>query len=133
MGEPANRIDHVGLWAVDLEAVRAFYETYFGCRAGPKYTNPAKGFESYFLTFPNGGARLELMCTPARFERPSGASMVGYAHLAIAVGSEEAVNALARRLQTDGYEVVDGPRWTGDGYYECVVLDPEGNRVEITA
>ena len=50
-----------------------------------------------------------------------------------AVGSDEAVDALALRLRTDGYEVVDGPRRTGDGYYECVVLDPERNRVEITA
>lgn len=25
------------------------------------------------------------------------------------------------------------PRRTGDGYYEAVLLDPEGNRVEIVA
>ena len=55
------RIDHIGLWASDLEAVRAFYETYFGAVAGPKYTNSAKGFESYFLTFPGGNVRLEVM------------------------------------------------------------------------
>ena len=24
-------------------------------------------------------------------------------------------------------------RWTGDGDYEAVVLDPEGNRIEIMA
>jgi lactoylglutathione lyase len=64
--------------------------------------------------------------------RPSGGPAIEYAHLAIAVGSEEAVDALATRLRTDGHEVVDGPRRTGDEYYECVVLDPEGNRVEIT-
>jgi hypothetical protein len=29
--------------------------------------------------------------------------------------------------------VLDGPRRTGDGYYESVVLDHEGNRVEIAA
>jgi lactoylglutathione lyase len=126
------RIDHVGLWASDLETVRAFYERYFGAVAGPKYTNPAKRFESYFLTFPGGDVRLEVMRVPESGGRASD-RLVGFAHLAIAVGSEAAVDALAGRLRTDGYEVVDGPRRTGDGYYECVVLDPEGNRVEITA
>jgi lactoylglutathione lyase len=127
------RIDHIGLWASDLETIRAFYETYFGAIAGAKYTNPAKGFESYFLTFPGGNARLEVMRVAGLGARQSGRPAVGYAHLAIAVGSEEAVDALAMRLRADGYEVVDGPRRTGDGYYECVVLDPEGNRIEITA
>jgi lactoylglutathione lyase len=27
----------------------------------------------------------------------------------------------------------DGPRRTGDGYYESVVVDPDGNRIEIIA
>ena len=125
------RIDHIGLWAGDLEAVRAFYETYFGATSGPKYTNPAKGFESYFLTFPTGGARLEVMRIAGLTPRPPAAA--GYAHLAVAVGSEAAVDALAARLRADRYAVIDGPRRTGDGYYECVVLDPEGNRVEVTA
>lgn len=127
------RIDHIGLWASDLEAVRAFYETYFGAVAGPGYTNPTKGFESYFLTFPGGEVRFEVMRVAGLGAKPSGGATVGYAHLAIAVGTQEAVDALAARLRTDGFDVVDGPRRTGDGYYECVVLDPEGNRVEITA
>ena len=131
--ERPERIDHIGLWASDLEAVRAFYETYFGAVAGPKYTNTAKGFESYFLTFLGGGVRLEVMHVPELSDRSSKRPVVGFAHVALAVGSEGAVDALAARLRTDGYEVVDGPRRTGDGYYECVVLDPEGNRVEITA
>lgn len=36
------------------------------------------------------------------------------------------------RLRTDGYHVIGEPRTTGDGYYESVVLDADGNRVEIT-
>jgi lactoylglutathione lyase len=35
--------------------------------------------------------------------------------------------------RSEGVAVLDGPRRTGDGYYESVVLDPEGNRIEITA
>lgn len=127
------RLDHIGLWASDLEAVRAFYERYFRAVAGPKYTNPAKRFESYFLTFPGGDVRLEVMHVAELGAQASDRPAAGFAHLAIAVGSEAAVDALAERLRADGYEVADGPRRTGDGYYECVVLDPERNRVEITA
>ena len=127
------RFDHLGLRATDLEAVRAFYETYFGAVAGSKYTNAAMGFESYFLRFPGGDVRLEVMCVTGLTERPCGGPVTGFAHRAVAVGSVAAVDALAARLRADGYAVVDGPRRTGDGYYECVVLDPEGNQVENTA
>jgi lactoylglutathione lyase len=75
---------------------------------------------------------LEVMRVPELGSRASDRLATGFAHLAVAVGSVEAVDTLAVRLRTDGYEVVDGPRRTGDGYYECVVRDPEGNRVEIT-
>lgn len=125
------RIEHAAVWALDLERLRAFYERYFAARAGDRYENPAKGFSSYFLRF-DSGARLELMHRAglAAAAEPPGA---GWAHLAFAVGSEPEVDALTERLRADGFRVVDGPRRTGDGYYESVVLDPEGNRVEITA
>jgi lactoylglutathione lyase len=58
---------------------------------------------------------------------------IGLVHLAFVVGDEAAVDALTLRLRTDGFLVVDGPRRTGDGYYESVVLDPDGNRLELTA
>jgi lactoylglutathione lyase len=127
------RIEHAAVWASDLERLKAFYETYFGAAAGPKYTNAAKGFESYFLTFPSGGARLELMRKSGLPARPPGPESAGWAHLAFAGGSEESVDALTERLRAAGFEVLDGPRRTGDGSYESVVLDPEGIRVEVTA
>lgn len=126
-------IEHVAIWTKDLEQLKAFYETYFQARTGDKYLNAKKQFESYFLTF-SSGARLELMRMPTVAESLNAArgQCVGYTHLAFSVGSEERVDALTARLRSDGYQVVDGPRRTGDGYYESCVLDPDGNRVEIT-
>lgn len=127
-------LHHVALWADDLDALCRFYSEYFGAEIGPLYENRGKGFTSRFLSF-EGGARLEVMRTttlaPLSVQR--GAERMGLTHLAISVGSEGAVNDLTRRLRQAGLTVVSEPRRTGDGYYESVVLDPEGNRVEIAA
>jgi lactoylglutathione lyase len=127
------RIEHVALWTKDIERLRSFYETYFQASAGPRYVNERKQFTSYFLSFASG-ARLELMTVPhlVAANGDPRSPPTGYAHLALSVGSQEAVDALAERFRRDGHPVIDGPRRTGDGYYECVVLDPEGNRLEIT-
>jgi lactoylglutathione lyase len=128
------RIDHVALWTNDLERCKQFYVSYFGATAGSGYTNPSKGFESCFLSFTDG-ARIEAMKTttikPIVIE--PGAQRMGLTHLAVSLGSEHLVDELTERLKNDGYPVLDGPRRTGDGYYESVVLDPDGNRIEITA
>jgi lactoylglutathione lyase len=126
-------IDHVAIWVTDLEGMRDFYEVYFDGRAGKKYVNAAKQFQSYFVNF-RAGARLELMHRP---DIPQTANDVdrqatGLIHFAISADSREHVDGLTERLRADGYRVVDGPRVTGDGCYESCVLDPEGNRVEIT-
>jgi lactoylglutathione lyase len=128
------RIEHVALWTEDLERLSAFYHSYFNVTVGERYTNAAKGFESRFLTF-DSGARLELMRTtsmsPVKHE--PAAQRMGLTHLAISVGSERAVDELTTRLRADGHTIVGNPRRTGDGYYESVVVDPDGNLIEITA
>ncbi len=128
------QIEHIAIWTSNLERLRAFYETYFDASSGDKYVNADKQFESYFLSF-TSGARLELMSKPDICQPPGGTSQqpLGLAHFAISAGSEIQVDALTGRLDRDGYTVIGGPRRTGDGYYESVVLDPDGNRIEITA
>ena len=127
------RLEHIAIWVDDIEQMRSFYEVYFDAKAGPQYTNPEKAFTSHFLTF-DSGARLEIMHRPKVSVHSGNGSTekLGYAHLAISVGSEAAVDALIECLKADGYEVLDGPRRTGEGYYEGIVLDPEENRIEIT-
>jgi len=128
------RIDHVAIWTADLERLRGFYERYFGALAGPKYENHKRQFTSYSLGFP-AGCRLELMHVPGLNPRrvPPQASAIGYAHISVSVGSEQEVDRLTARLREDGFPVLDGPRRTGDDYYESAVLDPDGNRIEISA
>ena len=128
-----SQITHIALWTENLERLTAFYSKYFNALAGKKYSNPSKGFESCFLSF-EGGARLEVMkstmLSPVRVA--PGVQRMGLTHLAFSVGSEQAVNTLTRRLKEDGYEIIDNPRFTGDDYYESVIGDPDGNRIEIT-
>jgi lactoylglutathione lyase len=123
-------IDHVAVWVRDLELMRAFYTEALGGVNGDLYENPATGFRSYFVSL-GEGARLELMYRPAL--RPSPAEVAaGYAHIALALGSRDAVDTAVAALRGRGVPIESEPRVTGDGYYEAVVLDPEGNRVELT-
>jgi lactoylglutathione lyase len=127
-------IHHLAIWTHDLERLKTFYQTYFDGKAGPMYTNPARQYQSYFLSF-NSGASLELMTMPGIPETRNDphAQFTGFIHLSFAVGSVEAVDSLTIRLAQNGCPVVGQPRWTGDGYYESVILDPDNNRVEIVA
>ena len=125
------KIEHIALYVKDLEKARAFFMKYLGASSDAGYHNPRTNFRSYFLTF-DGGARLELMHRPDVSDPPKGSARTGYAHVAFSVGSPERVDALTAELRADGYEVVSGPRTTGDGCYESCIAAIEGNLIEIT-
>ena len=63
---------------------------------------------------------------------PKELARTGYAHIAFSVGSKEKVDVLTVELKTAGYEVISGPRTTGDGYYESCIVAIEGNQIEVT-
>lgn len=126
------KIEHLAIWVKDLENTCNYYETFFNAKRGEAYYNPNKNFRSYFLSF-DMGARLELMHNPEVLELVNPAKeRIGLVHFAISVGSKEKVDAITEQLRNAGYKIVGEPRTTGDGYYESVTLDPEGNRIEIT-
>jgi lactoylglutathione lyase len=125
------RLEHVALWTRDVGRLRAFYERYLDARAGGTYHSERReGFTSIFLTF-SGGGRLELMSLP-EIGDAAPAPAAGFAHIAVGLESRVSVDVLCARMAADGVRVTSGPRQTGDGYYEAVVLDPDGNEVEIT-
>ena len=130
-----SKIEHVALWTEDIERLAGFYQRYFGAAVADKYVNATKGFESRFVSF-EAGARLEIMRTttlaPVKYE--PGAQRMGLTHFAVSLGSEQRVDELTKRLRDDGHTILDAVRAVrATGTTKSVVLDPDGNRVEIVA
>ena len=125
------KIEHVAMYVNDLEKTKEFFVQYFDGKPNNLYHNPKTGFRSYFISFEDG-ARLEIMNKPEMSDEPKERTRTGFIHLSISVGSKEAVDQLTARLRNGGYEVISGPRTTGDGYYESCVIGIEGNQIEIT-
>ena len=125
------KIEHIALYVSNLEKARDFFIEFFGAKSNNGYHNQKTGFKSYFLTF-DDGARLEIMTRPDIESAEKSLYRTGWAHLAFSLGSKDKVDELTNRLKASGYEIISGPRTTGDGYYESCFLDSEGNQIEIT-
>lgn len=126
------KIEHLAIWTKDIEKMKTFYLEFFEVSANEKYFNTTKNFSSYFLSFPNG-TRIELMHRPEISKQLEGLEQnLGLAHFAIALGSKQKVNDLTHTVRMKGYSILGEPRTTGDGYYESVITDPEGNQIELT-
>lgn len=125
------RIEHVAMYVNDLERAKSFFERYLEASANKGYHNKMTGFRSYFLTF-DDGARLEIMNRPGMDDPEKTLNRTGLIHIAFSVGCKEKVDELTRLLESDGYDVISGPRTTGDGYYESCVVSIEENQIEIT-
>ncbi|MGB3466072.1 MAG: VOC family protein [Cyclobacteriaceae bacterium] len=128
------KIEHIALWSKDIERLSDFYVRYFDGVKGDKYTNLKKRFSSYFISF-DTGCRLEIMhndAIPLSAVDPL-IQATGITHFAFDLETEENVMRKTNLLIDDGYQLVDGPRRTGDGYFESVMLDPDGNRIELAS
>lgn len=124
------KIEHIAMYVNNLEKAKEFFVTYLGGKANRGYHNKVTDFRSYFISF-DDGARLELMNKPDMSDEDKKLNRTGYIHIAFSVGSKEKVDELTELLKVEGYEVVSGPRTTGDGYYESCIVGIEGNQIEI--
>ena len=125
------KIEHIAMYVTDLERAKEFFEKYFGARSNNGYHNPTTDFRSYFLSF-DDGARIEIMNKPGMDDADKSLARTGFIHIAFSLGSKERVDELTAQMKQDGYEVISGPRTTGDGYYESCIIGVEGNQIEIT-
>ena len=125
------RIEHIAMYVNDLEKTTDFFVKYFNAISNEGYHNKTTDFRSFFLSFQNG-SRLEIMTRPKMEDEEKTLARTGYVHIAFSLGSKEAVDELTEKLQKDGYNVISGPRTTGDGYYESCIIGIEGNQIEIT-
>jgi len=129
-------LEHVAIWTNQLEKMKDFYVKYFKAVTNDKYASDKEfnaHFESYFLSF-DSTARLEIMqmSTIPQGDNANGHESSGLTHIALSAEKCSEVDEIAAMLKNDGYKLVGEPHFTGDGYYEACVLDPDGNRVEIT-
>ena len=127
------KIDHVALFCSDLEGMKDFFMRFFAAKPNELYHNPRTGLKTYILSFPDGDAMLEIMHR-LDVERQPGDEYchLGYIHLSLSVGSREQVDFLTLQLNDSGYQVLSGPRTTGDGYYESLIVGPEKILLELT-
>ncbi len=123
--------EHIAMYVNDLESARDFFEKYLGGTSNDGYHNETTGFRSFFISF-DDGARLEIMSKPSTEDIKKSTDRTGYIHIAFSVGSVEKVNRLTSQFREDGFEILSGPRTTGDGYYESCIVGFEGNQIEIT-
>ena len=125
------KIEHIAMYVNDLEAAKEFFVKYLNGTANDGYHNKNTDFRSYFISF-DDGARLEIMKKPEMVDDEKSLARTGFIHIAFSVGNKKSVDSLTARMKADGYEVISGPRTTGDGYYESCVIGIEGNQIEIT-
>jgi lactoylglutathione lyase len=128
-------IDHVAIWTSQLEKLKDYYIKYFNGKSNRKYTNKERHFESYFISF-DSGSRLELMQMPGIQQNLNDTvekQYLGIIHLSFGMGNMDLVNEKCTELKSDRFKILKGPRKTGDGYWEFETLDPDNNRIEVSA
>lgn len=123
------KLHHIAIWTFRLEELKDFYVRFLGGKSNEKYINPKKGFESYFISFEEGPT-LELMSRGDVQNTPIEENKLGLTHLAFMFPGKEEILRFTEEMRSNGYTIAGEPRTSGDGYFESVILDPDGNRIE---
>jgi lactoylglutathione lyase len=124
------QIEFIALATNDLDRLCGFYEL-LGAVALPPRVDPDTGLRTCVLDF--CGVRLELLeRSSSREGATDGGRRVGLVQLGFALGSADAVDELSGVFAAAGHRVLESPHRARElGCYECVVLDPDGNRLKL--
>ncbi|MBO6509103.1 MAG: VOC family protein [Roseibium sp.] len=126
-------LHHIALWSRDIEALKDFYVDLFKAVPGERYEDE-RGFCSYFLSFDHG-CQLEIMQIPGVLDRATPdhdeIHHVGLHHFAFTAQTDNAVRVLTQRARDRNCRIIKEPHATGDGYFEAMLTDPDGNLVEV--
>ncbi|WP_345829657.1 VOC family protein [Pantoea sp. BRR-3P] len=126
------KIAHVALWTNNLTAQQHFWQDFFGGTSNELYISKNRpGFRSHFIRL-HEGATIELMALEALAQGANGTELTGWAHIAINVGARQDVDAMVKRASEQKI-LVSPARITGDGFYEALIRDPDGNLIEIVS
>lgn len=124
------KIAHVALWTRNLNAQKSFWQDFFAGTSNELYISKNRpGFRSHFISLLEGPT-IELMSLNDLAAGPHGQELTGWAHIAIHVGSRQEVDSMVTKASEQGI-LVSPARTTGDGYYEAIIRDPDGNLIEI--
>jgi catechol 2,3-dioxygenase-like lactoylglutathione lyase family enzyme len=130
-------LGHVDLVCRDLERSLAFYAAVFGPLGlePPFLVEGERGEQIHYLRFPDAGSGsigLRQATKAQTFELYA----PGLHHVALAVGSQEDVDAAHAAAVRAGAEALHAPQlWPQyhPDYYAAFFLDPDGFRLEVAA
>lgn len=122
------KIDHVAMYVNDLEAEKDFFVKYFNATASSKYTTFRGDFSNYLLRW-SDGSRLEIM-TDTSADAKKASYRTGINRFYFLADDRKEVDDIMNKLAADGV-IVEIPRENAEGYYESVVVDPEGNEIVV--
>ena len=114
------KLNHINLPVSDVNASRTFLETYFGLRSIGEGENG-----SIVVLMDDGGS----IVTLSNFNRAETVTYPGAFHVGFVQQSNEDVDALNRRLLSDGFAL--GQPKTLHGSYTFYVKAPGGFLVEV--
>ena len=122
------KLHHIAIWTFRLEELKEFYVPASEEKAMRNTLIPRKDL-SHTL-FLSRGTDLELMSRTDVQNTPIEENRIGLTHFAFTFPSQEEVLRFTEQMRSEGYTIAGEPRTSGDGYFESVVLDPDGNRIE---
>lgn len=123
------KVDHVAIYVNDLEAEKDFFVKYFNATASSKFQTFRGDFDNYILRF-SDDSRLVIM-TDSSIDAKKASYRTGIARFAFLCDDRKEVDDIMDKLAADGV-IAQIPRINEDGFYEAVVVDPEGNEIVVT-